>query len=743
MADQEAYRETEEPSGLDLQRIFEALKRRRRVMLLCFVAGLLVALTVPFLLPAHYRAVATVSFERPPAVLMFGVDFMPQAGYKPSARTSPLAQMMALAKSSTVLGRVVDASPDLGIEVAPTDLWGRLRVQERLNSVANWGLTPEETSADQERQAKIGGLRSSVELGDVGRSGSILGISVGHADAQAAAALANVVAESLVGYLLEQRNAASRTAIAWLRQKSSELRDEIQRREQVLVRLAADAELPVGSTNATESSLQRRVGEELGQARLALLAVELQLSTLQPKVLAWAGASTDAETAFRSLEALRRQYLDAQKELEGRRSRLTESNPAVLRLRTHMEKLERQLAEAGISNDGTEPDWLAQYRALTLAREDREARVRVLEDSLDSFLADPENEVEGAVIAEHQRTLRQLEIDRKLLEVVLTRLNETLLSAGTDHGSATILDRAVAPTLPESPNRPRAIGLGLALAVVFGVGMGLFFELIDRSVYDASEAARELGAAYLGSIPNVSGAIPPEKQALRQDVSPAGESFQNLRTAIQFQAGSRELRSLLITSAVMGEGKTTLAVNLATSFASAQRRVVLVDADLRRPRVHVATGVDREPGLVEVMRAKIPLSEAIRTPEEFDFSVLPAGESPSNPPELLNSDAFGRILTNLVQQFDLVVIDAPVLLAVSDAQLLSSRVDGTLVVHSPGATDRRAFQRMRVNLERARAQVLGLVYNKVATTDPDPYKEYPHEPAESDEAGPRDGATNA
>ena len=743
MTDQEDYRDTEESGGLDLQRIFEILKRRRRVMLLSFLGALVLALVVPFLLPAHYRGVATISFERTPAVLMFGVDFMPQAGYQPSARTSALAPMMALAESSTVLGRVVDASPDMGIEVEPTDLWERLRIPQRMNSLANWGLLPEEESAAQERQAKIGGLRRSLQVGDVGRSASILGISVGHPEAQAAAALSNAVAESLVGYLIEQRNAASRAAIAWLRQKSSELREEIQKRELVLVRLAEEAELPIGSTDTTAISLQQLVSEELRQTRVALLAAEMQLSTVRPRVHAWAGASTDAETALQSLEALRTQYLKARERLDLRRSSLTENHPAVLRQRALVEKLEQELTVAGISNDGTQPDWLSQYRRLTLEHEHLEANAIVLEESLSALATDPENEAEGALVTEHERTLRQLDIDRELLEVVLTRLNETLLSAGTEHGAATILDRAVPPALPESPNRPRAIGIGLALAAVFGVGMGMFLELIDRSVYDASEAARELGVAYLGSIPNVSGLIPPEKQVLRQDVSPAGESFRNLRTAIQFQAGSRELRSLLITSAVMGEGKTTLAVNLATSFASGQRRVVLVDADLRRARVDIATGVSREPGLVEVLRAKTPLSEVIRTPEEFPFSVVPAGESPGNPPELLNSDAFGRILTDLIQQFDMVVIDAPVLLAVSDAQLLSSRVDGTLLVHSPGATDRRAFQRMRVNLERARAQVLGLVYNKVATTDLDPYEDYLREPAPGDAARPRDGATNA
>ena len=137
-----------------------------------------------------------------------------------------------------------------------------------------------------------------------------------------------------------------------------------------------------------------------------------------------------------------------------------------------------------------------------------------------------------------------------------------------------------------------------------------------------------------------------------------------------------------------------------------------------------ATGAEREPGLSDVLRGKIPLSEAIQSPESRAFSIITAGEPPSNPPELLNSDAFGRVMTELVQQFDMLVIDAPVLLAVSDAQLLAARVDGTLVVHNPGATDRRSFRAMRVHLERARARVLGLVFNKVASLELDAYQDY-------------------
>ncbi len=728
MADDEGYREADESRGLDLQRISDFLNRRWRVMAIAMGCALVPALAIPFLLPAEYRGIATIRFERPAAVLMFGADFMPQAGSPPPRLSSPLSQMMALAQSGTVLGRVIDASPDLGIEVEPTDLWERLRLAQRLNDIANWGLTPADVSEAQDREAKIGGLRAALELGDVGRSGSILGISVAHPDAAAAAALANAVAESLTGYLLEERNAASRTAIAWLRQKSTELRDGIQRREQVALRLASEADLPSSAFGNLEGDVRQDLTEAMEATRINLLTVEQQLSILAPRVSAWVGQSADVETVITRIGNLRAQYLSAREDLERLRSRLTDSSPAVLRMVSHVEKLQQELRSAGISKDGTAGGHLNAYRGLVLERETLNARQNVLEESLQALVAEPENDAQSSALTEYQRALRELLIDRNLLEVVLVRLNETSLSAGTEHGSATILDYAVPPALPQSPNRPRAIGIGLTLAVLFGLGMGVLLELIDVSVYDASEAARELGAPYLGSIPIVSGAISPEQQALRQDVSAAGESFRNLRTAIQFQTGSRELRSLLITSAASGEGKTMLAVNLATTFSSGQRRVVLLDADLRRPRVDSATGVPREPGLVEVLRSKHPLSEVIQTPAVFNFA---AGETPRHPPELLNSDAFGRVLTDLVQQFDLVVIDAPVLLAVSDAQLLSSRVDGTLVVHSPGAADRRALQRMRVNLERARAHVLGLVYNKVQPPDLDPYEEYLAQPAPS------------
>ncbi|MEE8143622.1 MAG: CpsD/CapB family tyrosine-protein kinase, partial [Planctomycetota bacterium] len=198
-----------------------------------------------------------------------------------------------------------------------------------------------------------------------------------------------------------------------------------------------------------------------------------------------------------------------------------------------------------------------------------------------------------------------------------------------------------------------------------------------------------------------------------------------------------KLRSLLVTSAVAGEGKTTVVLNLAQSFAYAGQRVLVLDADLRRPRVERVFELSKSPGLTEVLRGERKTDEVIRQPAGFGVDVLTSGDVPKNPAELLGSTSFDQLLSELADRYDLVVVDAPVLLAVSDALLLAHRVDGVLLVHAPGKVDKKGFGRVREVLDRAGANVLGLVSNKVSVADPYQYPRYLHSPYVTVTNGPR------
>ncbi len=220
----------------------------------------------------------------------------------------------------------------------------------------------------------------------------------------------------------------------------------------------------------------------------------------------------------------------------------------------------------------------------------------------------------------------------------------------------------------------------------------------------------------------------PERQGGLPPGSIGSERYRSLRTALVFAMRIRKVHTLLVTSAVPGEGKTTTCANLAATFARMGKKVVLIDADMRRPRLHRVFGVARTPGLAEVLANKARLSEALLRPKGEEFDLLPAGALPDNPTDLLASGAWTDLIGELKLDYEFVVIDSPVVLAVPDSLLLAADADGLLLVHKPGSLERRGLVQLRDDLRRAGARSLGVVFNQVDRADRDLYPVYLESP---------------
>jgi len=292
-------------------------------------------------------------------------------------------------------------------------------------------------------------------------------------------------------------------------------------------------------------------------------------------------------------------------------------------------------------------------------------------------------------------------------------------AANVEQGGAQLLAPAPVPRFPFEPNPKRSVLLGLAVGLMLAFGVALLLDYLDNRVRTKEDLERCNGnLPIVGMIPTVAGWRNKKEThviSVEEPTSATAEAYRSLRTAIQFIGLDRSLRTLQITSPASADGKTTTLVNLAVALARAGQRVVIIDCDLRRPRIHQFFGLQASPGFTSVLMGDVALSEAVQPAVGIDrLLILPAGPVPPNPSELLSGERTAQILESLKNQADVVLIDSPPVLPVSDAAVLSTRVDGTLMVASANRTQRKQMARAVELLRQVEARVVGTVLNRAS-----------------------------
>ena len=278
-----------------------------------------------------------------------------------------------------------------------------------------------------------------------------------------------------------------------------------------------------------------------------------------------------------------------------------------------------------------------------------------------------------------------------------------------------IIDSAQTPTRPVSPRPRRDLTVGAVLGLLVGAGLAALLESLDRTVRTPSEAAALAKAPILAVVPKRKDAEDHPVLAPQDAGTPAAEAYRVLRTAVRFVDPERAVRSLVVTSPAAGDGKTSTAVNLAVALAQAGERVVIVDADLRRTRLASHFGVPAEPGLTSILIGEASVEQAL-VEINTRLAFLPTGALPPNPSELLGSEAMARLIRELRSRCDVLLLDSPPLLPVTDAQVLSTQVDGVVLVARFGKTRRDLLAQARERLDVVGARTFGCVLNAVPSS---------------------------
>lgn len=281
-------------------------------------------------------------------------------------------------------------------------------------------------------------------------------------------------------------------------------------------------------------------------------------------------------------------------------------------------------------------------------------------------------------------------------------------------GSVQIVTPGTADPVPVSPKPVRNGALGLALGIALGLGLAFVANLLDSTVKSAEEASEIYGAPVIGQIieDKLKPGAPRLPVMLAEPASQAAESYRGLRNNMEFINFDRSIKTLLVTSSVSGEGKSTVAANMGTVLAQAGWRVVLVVVDFRRTAAEETFGLNRTPGLSEVLAGTASLDAVMRHPVD-GLRLLPSGDTPPNPNELLGSDAMMRLLATLGETADLIIVDTPPLLAVADAATAARWSDGAVLVTRDGMTSRDAARKARQQLDRVGERIIGVVITGV------------------------------
>ena len=345
----------------------------------------------------------------------------------------------------------------------------------------------------------------------------------------------------------------------------------------------------------------------------------------------------------------------------------------------------------------------------------REVQVQVdkLQKQIDALaVADSKGVVNAANAARRDVILQQQALFKQ-------KLDQLQVDAALKTGGAQLVTEASVPTSPIKPTPKRTGALALAVGLMFGVGLAFLFDYLDDSIKNKDDVAKVTGEIpTIGLIPAVAtwkDRANPMVVSLTDPKSPVAEAYRSLRTSIQFLGLDRPLRTLQVTSPAASEGKSTTIANLGVALAQAGQRVVIVCCDLRRPRIHEFFGLSNTVGFTSVLLGDTPLSAAVqRVRGQERLSLLASGPVPPNPSELLSGRRAVEVLTALQGEADVVLVDCPPILPVTDAAVLSSRVDATLLVATAGVTTRKELARAIELLAHVDAPIIGTVLNGVS-----------------------------
>lgn len=695
-------------ADVHLRDYWQVIRKRKNTVWTFFALLFIVVAIGTFTATPVYRASCDILIQRDTPG---GVDFLTVETQSRFAALEFYPTQYEIIRSAAVARRVVGEldllhNPVFNPELREESIGFLDSARDALKKLLGKGPVGEDSPED----TLVENLLESLSVKPV-KDSQVTRIFFDSESPELAASVANAVAAAYISLSLDMKMGASKEAIHWLTRKIEDQRTKLDRSETALQKYMRENDIVAIENRDTVTPRKiQEVNSQLIEAESKRRELMALVHQLEPGVI----DSRQVETIpvvmnDQIFQRLRSEEIDIAGKIEEMAKKYGPKHPEMIRIRTEQQSvLQRKKDEI--------------TRILTSVQNDLDfarARENTFREQLEQTKAEAHALSEKSV--QYNVLQREVLSNQQIYDALLKRVNEASITGDIRASNITVIDKARPQRRPVKPRKALNLLLSVLLGLFGGIGMAFFLEYLDNTVKAPDDVEDRLGLPFLGLVPKftakdvengVGGTISFKAG------SPAAESYRTVRTAITLSEAAQDRnRVLLVTSSVAEEGKTTTAANLAAVMARNGDRVILIDADMRRPSLHRRFEVENEKGLSTRLGGLDEKTESVSCGIE-NLDLLPSGPIPPNPSELLGNARLRPLLDELKASYDRIVIDSPPVLMVTDAPILSTVADAVVLVVRGGKTTIESAQRGLKHLNHSHATVLGALLNAVDLSRP-------------------------
>jgi succinoglycan biosynthesis transport protein ExoP len=696
----------QEEKEVNLRDYWKIIQKRRWIIIAFFLIVWIATAVGTFTMKPIYRGTVTIQINKEnPQIVdfkeIFAVNTMDMDYYQTQYK---------ILESRTLARRVIQTlklSEHLEFRPNPETPFQKWKSNTLASLSSLFASSHQEPSENEKETQLINGFLNKLKIEPI-RNSRLVKIHFDSNSPQLSTQVSNTLAAAYIQQNLEARFVTTEQAKEWLTKQLEDLKAKVEKADEDLQAFATQHDI-ISLEEKENVTMQRltELNETLTKAeaeRMAKEALYKQTGDRNPD-------SIPSILENKLIMDLKQAYI----QLEAQYTKLSETfkpgYPEMVRLKSQMDTVQQRLdSEIGKIIAGIKNDYESSLRKEALLRQAfQQQKAKALEMK--------EKGIQYNILK------READTNREIYKGLLQRMKEAGVSAGITASNIQIVDQAELPIKPYKPNKRLNLLLAAVVGLFLGVGMAFFFEYLDNTVKTPEDVEQLIRLPSFGMVPEISNgrrrrlekgvSYPVELITYGHPKSMLSEAYRSVRTSILLSFSEKPPKKIVITSPNPAEGKTTTAMNTAIALSQMGVQVLLIDADMRKPKIHKIFNHENGQGLSSFLSGNGDLASIVKMSEVPNLFYIPSGPIPPNPSELLGSSLFKNMMESLEARFDHIILDSPPVLGFADSIILSTTVNGVIVTVLGGKTPRETLQRAKEVLQQVNAKILGVVINRV------------------------------